>query len=249
MTRPLVLFGPSGTGKSTLLKKLLAEYPDRFGFSVSHTTRAPRPGETPGVSYHYVTHAQFEQLVSQGAFLEHAQFGGNRYGTTAQAVAEVSRAPLPSTSGAGAGAGAATTTTTTAVAAAAAAGRRRAVLDIDAQGVRTIMAQHASLDPVYVFLAPPTFSALRQRLAGRGSETADSITKRLAMAAHEMRFAREKKHDVTVVNDDVDRAYALFRQVATGHVLRGGDDVPAAEPQAEQECLDALAQLEKTSEA
>lgn len=226
MARPLVLFGPSGTGKSTLLKRLLSEYPDRFGFSVSHTTRAPRAGETPGVSYHYVARPEFEQLVADGAFLEHATFGGNRYGTTAQAVADVSaRAP----------------------AAGAAGAVRRAVLDIDAQGVRTIMAWHAHLDPVYVFLAPPSFSALKARLEGRGSETEESMAKRLAMAAQELQFAREGKHDVTVVNDNLDRAYALFRQVATGHLVAGGDALPPAEPEAEQASIDRLAALESGS--
>ncbi|PWN51661.1 P-loop containing nucleoside triphosphate hydrolase protein, partial [Violaceomyces palustris] len=86
--RPIVLSGPSGVGKSTLLKRLFQEFPDDFGFSVSHTTRQPRQGETRGESYHYVTEKEFLDLVDKGAFLEHAKFGDNRYGTTVKAVTD-----------------------------------------------------------------------------------------------------------------------------------------------------------------
>eukprot|EP00092_Neocalanus_flemingeri_P060246 GFUD01072191.1.p1 GENE.GFUD01072191.1~~GFUD01072191.1.p1 ORF type:complete len:241 (-),score=55.45 GFUD01072191.1:61-783(-) len=86
---PLVLCGPSGAGKSTLIKRLTAEFKDSFGFSVSHTTRAPRPGEKTGVDYHYVSRDTMEQLVEEGAFLEHAIFSGNMYGTSRAAVEKV----------------------------------------------------------------------------------------------------------------------------------------------------------------
>ncbi|KAF8845245.1 guanylate kinase [Paxillus ammoniavirescens] len=89
INRPLVVFGPSGVGKGTLLKRLFAEFPDKFGFSVSHTTRAPRPGETDGKEYHFVTREQFTTLLSEGAFIEHAQFSGNYYGTSIQAIRAV----------------------------------------------------------------------------------------------------------------------------------------------------------------
>ncbi|KAH7881790.1 P-loop containing nucleoside triphosphate hydrolase protein [Phlebopus sp. FC_14] len=105
---PLVIFGPSGVGKGTLLKRLFAEFPDSFGFSVSHTTRAPRPGETDGNDYHFVTPEKFRSLLSEGAFIEHAQFSGNYYGTSIQAVKDQSSTG------------------------------RRCVLDIDSQGVRQI---------------------------------------------------------------------------------------------------------------
>lgn len=69
--------GPSGTGKSTLLTPLLAAHPNSFGFSVSHTTRAPRAGEVDGQHYHFVTKEEFMRRVDNGEFLEWAQFGGN----------------------------------------------------------------------------------------------------------------------------------------------------------------------------
>merc|ERR1719323_2577574 len=78
----LVLCGPSGAGKSTLMKLLTSEFRDQFGFSVSHTTRSPRPGEQQGKDYHFVSRVEMEALVDEGAFLEHAVFGGNIYGTS-----------------------------------------------------------------------------------------------------------------------------------------------------------------------
>ncbi|KAI9223818.1 guanylate kinase-domain-containing protein [Blastocladiella britannica] len=88
-TRPLVLSGPSGSGKSTLLTRLFKEFPADFGFSVSHTTRGPRAGETDGINYNFVTRDAFEQLVAQGAFIEHAQFAKNLYGTSVLGVRQV----------------------------------------------------------------------------------------------------------------------------------------------------------------
>ena len=76
----LVISGPSGTGKGTLIKRLMKEDPSLV-FSVSATTRAPRPGEIDGVHYHFVTNEQYDELVAQDAFVEHATVHANRYGT------------------------------------------------------------------------------------------------------------------------------------------------------------------------
>ena len=106
--RPLVLSGPSGVGKSTLLQRLFLEFPDKFGFSVSRksitphprdqlyiagtdTTRTPRPGEAHGKQYFFVSHGDFKQLIHDGAFIEHAEFSGNLYGTSFQTVREIER--------------------------------------------------------------------------------------------------------------------------------------------------------------
>lgn len=77
----LVLCGPSGAGKSTLLQRLFKEYPDRFGFSVSHTTRQPRPGEVDGVHYHFTKKEEMEEAIKNGDFIESAVFSCNIYGT------------------------------------------------------------------------------------------------------------------------------------------------------------------------
>ncbi|XP_026731633.1 guanylate kinase isoform X1 [Trichoplusia ni] len=87
--RPLVLCGPSGSGKSTLLKRLLKEFPDKFGFSVSHTTRAPRPGEKNGVHYHFTNVEDMTASIARGEFIESAVFNGNMYGTSKQSVDDV----------------------------------------------------------------------------------------------------------------------------------------------------------------
>ncbi|KAG9472602.1 guanylate kinase isoform X2 [Eleutherodactylus coqui] len=87
--RPVVLSGPSGAGKSTLLKKLLKDYEGVFGFSVSHTTRSPRPGEANGKDYHFVTREEMQQGIANGEFIENAVFSGNMYGTSKMAVQAV----------------------------------------------------------------------------------------------------------------------------------------------------------------
>ncbi|KAK7158627.1 hypothetical protein R3I94_005075 [Phoxinus phoxinus] len=87
--RPVVMSGPSGAGKSTLLKKLLKEFDGVFGFSVSHTTRSPRPGEENGKDYHYVTREVMQAAIANGEFVENAEFSGNMYGTSKAAVQAV----------------------------------------------------------------------------------------------------------------------------------------------------------------
>ncbi|KAF8271646.1 guanylate kinase [Lactarius quietus] len=106
--RPLVLSGPSGSGKSTLLKRLFAEHPGQFAFSVSHTTRSPRPGELDGVQYNFVSREDFSSLLDRGGFVEHTEFSGNLYGTSNQAIASIVESG------------------------------KRCILDIEVQGVRQI---------------------------------------------------------------------------------------------------------------
>ena len=95
-------------GKGTLVSKLMAEFPDEFGFSVSHTSRGPRPGEVDGVHYHFSERAAMQKMIDAGEFLEHADVHGNLYGTTFKAVTQVSEQG------------------------------RICVLDIDIQGVRSV---------------------------------------------------------------------------------------------------------------
>lgn len=198
--RPIVLCGPSGVGKSTLIKRLFDEYPNSFGFSVSHTTRNIRPGEVHGESYHFVPRDEFLQRVANGEFLEHAEFGGNLYGTTAQAVRDVNE------KGEG----------------------RRAILDIDAQGVRLIKANHPDLNPVYVFISPPTFETLQQRLEGRATDSKDAIERRLNMALEELAFARQPdSFHCVIVNDDLAKAYEKLRAIVNDDFSGPFDQVPA----------------------
>lgn len=174
--RPIVVSGPSGTGKSTLLKRLFAEYPNKFGFSVSNTTRTPRPGEKDGVDYNFVSVEKFKKLISDNAFIEWAQFSGNYYGTTIAAVKHVSEGM-----------------------------KRTCVLDIDMQGVKSV--KKTDLNARFIFVSPPSLDILKQRLEGRGTETPESIQKRLEAANREIEFSKTGAHDKIIVNDDLDKAY------------------------------------------
>lgn len=180
MSRPLVISGPSGTGKSTLLKRLLAEYPDKFGFSISNTTRQPRAGEVDGVDYHFTTVDDFKKLIEQKKFIEWAQFSGNYYGTSIKAVDDVSKQ------------------------------NKICILDIDMQGVKSV--KEAGLNARFLFLSPPSIETLRQRLTGRGTETKESLEKRISAAAAEMEYAQTGAHDKVIVNDDLEKAYKEFKE-------------------------------------
>jgi guanylate kinase len=88
--RPIVISGPSGVGKGTLYKMLLDKHPGTFSTSISHTTREPRPGEVRDQDYYYVSMQEFEDLIERAGFVEHAKFGGNRYGTSRKMIEEMS---------------------------------------------------------------------------------------------------------------------------------------------------------------
>lgn len=90
MSTVFVVSGPSGVGKSTILRRALEADP-RLRFSVSHTTRAPRAGERDGVDYHFVSRETFQKLVAEDAFLEHAEYQGNLYGTSRAEVEKAMR--------------------------------------------------------------------------------------------------------------------------------------------------------------
>jgi len=81
--------GPSGVGKGTLVNKLMTQFPNIFGFSVSHTTRAPRPGEEDGVHYNFVSKLDMEEAIEKGEFIEHAKVHTNFYGSSFKAVQKV----------------------------------------------------------------------------------------------------------------------------------------------------------------
>jgi guanylate kinase len=86
---PVVIAGPSGVGKGTIIQKLLEQFPNSFGFSVSHTTRDPRPGEENGIHYNFVTKGEFEEAMERGEFVEFAKVHLNFYGTSFNAIDKV----------------------------------------------------------------------------------------------------------------------------------------------------------------
>jgi guanylate kinase len=153
--RVVVLSGPSAVGKSTLVRCLRERIPE-LHFSVSATTRAPRPGEVDGVDYHFVTPARFQQLIDEGALLEWAEIhsGLHRSGTPARPIRDATAAGHP------------------------------VLIEVDLAGARAI--KQAMPEAISVFLAPPNWEALEARLVGRGTETAEVIARRLATARKEL---------------------------------------------------------------
>jgi guanylate kinase len=174
----LIVTAPSGAGKSTLIRRLLAEFPD-LGFSVSATTRAPRPGERHGVDYHFVDQETFARLAAENHFAEWAVVHGNSYGTPKQGVLDQ-----------------------------LAAGRDL-IFDIDVQGAKALR-QNLGLGRT-VFVLPPSRRVLEDRLAGRGSDSAETIARRMANARDEISQADWFDH--LVVNDVLDQAYDELRAV------------------------------------
>ena len=85
----IVIMGPSGIGKGTIINFLLERCPGKFGFSISHTTRKPRGQEKNGVEYHFTEKEQFEEMIKQGEFVEYAFVHGNYYGTSFKAIHDV----------------------------------------------------------------------------------------------------------------------------------------------------------------
>ncbi|EFO19316.1 guanylate kinase [Loa loa] len=90
--KPIVVSGPSGGGKSTVIGRAMETYPNAFAFAISHTTRKPRPGEVDGKNYWFVTEEKFKEMIKNNEFLEYATFGGNIYGTSKKALEDVSKA-------------------------------------------------------------------------------------------------------------------------------------------------------------
>lgn len=169
--RLLVLSGPSGVGKSSVVSELRERRPS-LHFSVSATTRPARQGEVDGVHYHFVDADRFEQMIAGGQLLEWAEFSGHRYGTPAAPVAD------------------------------ALAAGRDVLLEIELAGARQV--RDSAPGALRVFLAPPSWEVLVDRLKGRGTEPADVIDRRLATARIEL--AAEGEFDHTVVNGSVDDA-------------------------------------------
>ncbi len=153
--RVVVLSGPSAVGKSSVVRCLRERIPD-LHFSVSATTRAPRPGEVDGVDYHFVTPVRFQQLIDEGALLEWAEIHGGlqRSGTLAEPVRDATAAGFP------------------------------VLIEVDLAGARAI--KTAMPEAITVFLAPPSWADLEARLVGRGTETPEAIRRRLETARIEM---------------------------------------------------------------
>jgi guanylate kinase len=151
----LILSSPSGAGKSTLTRRLM-QWDPTIRFSVSATTRPPRPGEVDGQDYYFRSRAEFEAMVAAGEMLEHAEVFGNFYGSP--------KAPVQTAMEEG----------------------RDTVFDIDWQGGQQIRGSSLGREVVSVFVLPPSITELENRLRGRGQDSAEVIAGRMAKSRDEI---------------------------------------------------------------
>ncbi|CAB9521526.1 Guanylate kinase [Seminavis robusta] len=180
--KPVVVCGPSGVGKGTLIDMLMKRFPnEQLGFSVSHTTRPPREGEVDGKHYNFTTVEQIKKDIDAGKFIEYAEVHGKYYGTSIEAVESVQK------------------------------DGKICILDIDVQGAEKV--KKSSLEPIYIFIAPPSQEELEKRLRGRGTETEEAIKTRLGNAAKELEYGRNAGNfDRIFVNADLK---ATFEDIAS----------------------------------
>ena len=166
-----VVSSPSGGGKGTLIRHVL-EVVENLRYSVSYTTRAPRPGEVDGREYFFVNREIFEEMAGAGEFLEWACVHGNLYGTAKNQVIEETAAGAD------------------------------IILEVDVQGAASV--RQLLMDSVSIFILPPSFEVLRQRLIARDTDSPDELELRLRNAPEELK--QYSAFDYVIINDEVDRA-------------------------------------------
>jgi guanylate kinase len=172
---PLVVVGPSGVGKGTLIAILMKEYPGHFALCVSTTTRPARPGEVDGQHYHFSEKEAMQKAIKEGKFLESAKVHTDLYGTSLAALEAVESS------------------------------HRIAILDLDRQGAKNVKAKipEEVPDANFLFLSPPSMEVLEQRLRGRGTEDEHKIQVRLKNAPVDLDLSKtEGFFDSVIVADD-----------------------------------------------
>ena len=179
----VIISGPSGAGKSTVVDRLLAECPLPLVLSVSATTRAPRTGERDGVNYHFLSKDEFDRRRQEGEFLECKEVFG-RGDWYGTLKSEVS-------SGLKQG--------------------NWVILEIDVEGTLSALEHHG--DAITIFLHPGSTEELERRLRSRGTDSDESIERRLAVAARELTYIDRYAHEV--INDDVSRAVSEICEILT----------------------------------
>ena len=180
-----VVSAPSGTGKTTVVERLVHVLPD-LALSRSYTSRLARPGEADGVDYNFVSRPRFEEMIAANAFLEWADVFGNLYGTcAADAERDLSRG-------------------------------RDLVLVIDVQGARQVRQQCRNI--VGIFVMPPSFAVLEQRLRGRSKDTEEAMQRRLQTARDEV--AAFTEYDYVIVNDELEACVDRLRAIVLAERTR-----------------------------
>ncbi|MDO5639816.1 MAG: guanylate kinase [Neisseria sp.] len=180
-----IISAASGTGKTTLVSRLLKHHDD-IRVSISHTTRPPRQGEIHGKHYYFVDSGKFEALIGESAFLEHAKVFDNYYGTSVEGVNILLEQGYD------------------------------VILEIDIQGAEQV--RRTLPGACSIFILPPSFQVLAERLNGRGTDNADIIEKRLSKARHEIEQAF--LFDYVVINEDLVAAEADLHHIIKSHRLK-----------------------------
>ena len=186
-----IVSAPSGTGKTTLVERLVQILPN-LRMSRSYTSRPARPGERSGVDYNFVTRAAFDEMVRRREFLEWADVFGNCYGTSAVDTEQLL------------------------------ADGQDVVLVIDVQGARQV--RQRAIDHTAIFVLPPSFRVLEQRLRGRSQDTEEQMQRRLATARAEVGSYGE--YDYVVVNDQLESTVVRLQEIiaaerSRAHRMRG----------------------------
>ena len=152
----IIMSGPSGVGKGTIREKLMEDKSLKLFYSVSMTTRKPRPGEVDGREYYFVTRDDFDDNIKRGNLLEWDEFVGNCYGTPKDKVEKMRDEG------------------------------KNVLLEIDVNGTSQVLSKLDPNDVISVFIAPPSLEELEARIRGRSTETDDVIKNRLAQASREL---------------------------------------------------------------
>ena len=190
----IVVSAPSGTGKTTVVERLVQVVPE-LALSRSYTSRPARPGEADRVDYNFITRARFEEMIAADAFLEWADVFGNLYGTgAADAEREL-------------------------------ASGRDLVLVIDVKGARQVRGRFPGT--VGVFVMPPSYQVLEQRLRGRSKDPEEAMQRRLQTARDEV--AAFAEYDYVIVNDELEACVERLRAIVIAERTRLRCARPAAE--------------------
>jgi guanylate kinase len=181
----IIISSPSGGGKGTLIKRVMAETSD-VSYSVSVTTRPKRDDEIEGVHYHFVSRNQFAKLIEEEAFLEYANVHGNFYGTSRIFIEQEM------------------------------AKGKDVILEIDVQGAGIVRAK--TPDSIGIFILPPSFDVLKERLTTRNTESEEALAVRLENASLEV--DRFSEFDFVVINNDLEKAVSDLKSILVASSLR-----------------------------
>jgi len=182
----IIISGPSGVGKGTIRRQVMTNRTLKLVYSVSMTTRPQRPHEREGYDYFFVTREAFDAHIKHSEFLEWAEFVGNRYGTPQTYVEKLRNEGM------------------------------NVILEIEVEGAKQVMAKMKGPDVLTIFLIPPSFDALKERITRRKTEAEEIIQARLDKARREMEM--QHNYDFVVLNDSVKRASREIQKIIRNRI-------------------------------